>query len=127
MSIRYFDSIEELVSVVCNEMRGKWRKHGGVHVGRVFGVKRYADGSGELTKWDWGVTGFCSNIRRKLLLKINKPILAFVRASYGVDERVLFYVYYDNHLFSEREVEEIINEFNECIKNNLWVLKMVSG
>jgi hypothetical protein len=127
MFIRYFNCIEELVSVVCNEMSGKWMKYGGVHVGRAFGVKRYNDGGGELTSWDWGAVAFCSNVRKRLLLKLRKPILAFVRVGSRDDEKTVFYVYYDNHLFSKHEVEEIINEFNELIKNNLCILKMRSG
>jgi hypothetical protein len=127
MIIKYFSCVDELVSAVCNEMKGKWIKYGPVHVGRVFGVKRYVDGGGELTEWDLEVTAFCSRIRKRLLLKIMKPILAFVRVGYKDDVNIVFYVYYDRHLFSEQEVEEIVKEFNELIKENIYAHRMSSG
>jgi len=93
----------------------------------VFGVKRYNDGGGELTDWDWKVVAFCSKVRERLLLKSRKPILAFVRVGSKDDKKTVFYVYYDSHLFSKDEVEEIINEFNELIKYYICALEMRSG
>jgi len=127
MIVRYFNDLRSLVDTVCSDLKGKWRVYGAVHVGRVFGLKRYSDDSGELTVWDWVAVPYCSNVRKRMLLKMRKPILAFVRVGSKDDEKIVFYVYYDNHLFSKYEVEEIVNEFNELIKNNLCVLKMRSG
>jgi hypothetical protein len=127
MIVRYFNDLISLVDTVCRDLMGRWRVYGAVHVGRVFGLKRYSDGGGKLTEWDWKVVPYCSKVRETLLLKIRKPILAFVRVPNTKDDRIVFYVYYNSSLFRNDEVEEIINEFNEMIKNNLCVLEMRSG
>jgi hypothetical protein len=127
MIIKYFNSLDELVQVVCNELKGKWGMYGGVHVGRVFGLKRYADGSGELTDWDWEFVAYCSKVKDRLLLKLRKPILAFVRVGCYDLKKTVFYVYFNQLLFSKREVEEIISEFDSYIRFNFYAIKVGSG
>jgi hypothetical protein len=126
MIVKYFSSLDELVSNVCRDIRGWRRLYGAVHVGRVFGLKRYADGRGELTRWDWVAVPYCSNVRERLLLSSVKPILAFVRAGHFDSNKTVFYVYFNRLFFSDSEVEEIVNEFNEHIKLNCYALEMRS-
>jgi len=52
MIVRYFNDLTSLVDAVCSDLKGRWSMYGAVHVGRVFGLKRYSDGGGELTEWD---------------------------------------------------------------------------
>jgi hypothetical protein len=127
MIIRYFDSLGELVSVVCRDLKELHRRYGYVYVGRVFGVKRYSASSVELADWDWEVVPYCSKVRDRLSLKTRKPILAFVRTGHRSDEHTMFYVYFNPQFFSNNEVEEIINEFNEMIKLYGFAIKMRSG
>jgi hypothetical protein len=127
MIVKYFSSLDELVSNVCREMRGWRRLYGAVHVVRVFGVKRYDNGDGELVDWDLEVVPYCSKVRDRLLLKVGKPILAFVRVGNRGCKVVVFYVYFNSQFFSRNEIEEIINEFNEYIKSYWFALKIRSG
>jgi hypothetical protein len=127
MIVKYFNSLDELVSNVCREMRGWRRLYGAVRVGRVFGVKRYDNGYGELADWDLEVVPYCSKVRDRLLLKVRKPILAFVRVGNRDYNVVVFYVYFNSQFFSRNEIEEIINEFNEYIKSYWFALKIRSG
>jgi hypothetical protein len=124
MEVKYFSNLDELVSDVCNELKGKWRMYGGVHVGRVFGLKRYEDGGGELTDWDWAFVTYCSKVRNRLMLKIRKPILAFVRVGHFDSKKTMFYVYFNQLLFSKREVEEIVSEFDNHIRLNCYALEV---
>jgi hypothetical protein len=55
-----------------------------------------------------------------------KPILAFVRAGNFDSNKTVFYVYLNHLFFSDSEVEEIVNEFNEHIKLNCYALEMRS-
>jgi hypothetical protein len=127
MIVKYFTDLKSLADSVCSELKGMWRKYGYVHVGRVFSLKRRPDGVLELTEWDWRVIPYCSKVRERLLLKIRKPLLAFVRVPSAKDDTVVFYVYYNSCFFREEEVEEIVNEFNNMISSNLWVIEMRSG
>jgi hypothetical protein len=127
MIVKYFNDLESLADSVCSELKGMWRKYGCVHVGRVFSLKRCSCGVLELTEWDWRAVPYCSKVRERLLLRIRKPLLAFVRVPSAKDDKVVFYVYYNMCFFGEEEVKETINEFNNMINSNLWVIEMRSS